>query len=497
MNVIHRPGKARPILIAVLVLAGLLFLWIAAEVYFAVTAKPAVDTDYATQIEELAASVQGDGENQWSAYQSIVADHTAMLQAIEMELAASDEYDGSTFDPSVVYDFAWWRKDIDDIDPGPFEPDADEELRRLGAARAAYTASLTGEGWSELSTLIRAMRVADAVVVRPYPRDTMLVETLMPELGDTRRLAQSLRARLFLAAAREDWPEYVETFADGLWLADRVWADPVLISGLVGLASRAILIEGVRDDVIAGRLPAEALVGVADALDSASAMHAGHSLAGELLWGLDAVQHMHDQRGRLMVARLSLLQWTEEEGPPILNMASIVMARREATERAFREVFAGAIEAAGKTPAARRAAATPFVFPTPSWNQPMLDMMLPAIGMATRAFDVAALDVLGLRVIVAIELHRAQRGVLPASLDELVPTYLDALPADPWAADAALVYGLDGSRLGYRLYSVGHDAADDGGVRPPPGRWGPADRDALNGDAPGTDYVLTRETTGE
>ena len=63
-------------------------------------------------------------------------------------------------------------------------------------------------------------------------------------------------------------------------------------------------------------------------------------------------------------------------------------------------------------------------------------------------------------VALAVRLYQLQQGKLPARLEELVPTYLPALPAD----------ALCGAPLGYisqgpapRLYSTGLDRADNGG----------------------------------
>jgi len=61
----------------------------------------------------------------------------------------------------------------------------------------------------------------------------------------------------------------------------------------------------------------------------------------------------------------------------------------------------------------------------------------------------------------AIRLYQIDHaGALPASLDELVPNYLAALPADPYAAIARpFGYRIDPKPL---LYSVGKDGKDDG-----------------------------------
>jgi hypothetical protein len=61
----------------------------------------------------------------------------------------------------------------------------------------------------------------------------------------------------------------------------------------------------------------------------------------------------------------------------------------------------------------------------------------------------------------AIERYRLAQGRLPQTLGELVPTYLNAVPADPFDGQA-LRYSLLGQ--GYVVYSIGEDGSDDGGT---------------------------------
>jgi hypothetical protein len=61
---------------------------------------------------------------------------------------------------------------------------------------------------------------------------------------------------------------------------------------------------------------------------------------------------------------------------------------------------------------------------------------------------------------VALEQFRAARLQYPADLSELTPTYLDAVPADPFDGQP-LRYRKQGA--GYILYSIGPDLKDDSG----------------------------------
>ncbi len=83
----------------------------------------------------------------------------------------------------------------------------------------------------------------------------------------------------------------------------------------------------------------------------------------------------------------------------------------------------------------------------------------------------------------AIRLFELDHGRRPESLDELVPSYLERVPADPFAAE--------GHVLGYRpdaapvvLYSVGNDGRDDGG------RFATKKNGAINWDVEDIVYFL-------
>jgi hypothetical protein len=61
----------------------------------------------------------------------------------------------------------------------------------------------------------------------------------------------------------------------------------------------------------------------------------------------------------------------------------------------------------------------------------------------------------------ALRAYQADHGSYPASLSQLVPSYLHSLPSDPFAVSGPLRYRKTGSK--YVLYSVGPDGVDDGG----------------------------------
>ncbi len=92
----------------------------------------------------------------------------------------------------------------------------------------------------------------------------------------------------------------------------------------------------------------------------------------------------------------------------------------------------------------------------------MAGMLLPALSKATdkanRAQATAGLAV----VACALERHRLAHGTFPAALAELVPAYLPAVPTD-WMGGQPLHYERTDNGW-FRLWSIGGNGKDDGGV---------------------------------
>jgi hypothetical protein len=65
----------------------------------------------------------------------------------------------------------------------------------------------------------------------------------------------------------------------------------------------------------------------------------------------------------------------------------------------------------------------------------------------------------------AVQRYRLAEGTLPESLAELVPTYLDTVPKDPFDGDDMRYEKL---AAGFVVYSIGEDLSDDGGKEEPP-----------------------------
>ncbi len=76
---------------------------------------------------------------------------------------------------------------------------------------------------------------------------------------------------------------------------------------------------------------------------------------------------------------------------------------------------------------------------------------------------------------IAVERYQLAEGLLPQSLDNLVPAYIEAVPADPYDG-RPLKYHIQ--ETGYVVYSIGEDSSDDGGNERGKGERGPKGKPA-------------------
>jgi len=89
----------------------------------------------------------------------------------------------------------------------------------------------------------------------------------------------------------------------------------------------------------------------------------------------------------------------------------------------------------------------------------------------------------------ALQAYHQEKRTYPASLAELVPGYLHAIPNDPFAANKPLCYKRTGAD--FLLYSIGPDGKDDGGVTSNSGAAGakPGDFERMLSNASRGDIV--------
>ena len=224
------------------------------------------------------------------------------------------------------------------------------------------------------------------------------------------------------------------------------------------------------------------------------------ALEGEHLSALDMIQWTHTDNGRgngrLILTEVDYLRNFPHPGrrrPKIVNIAALAYPSKAETTALADEYFNGLAEYAGLTRSERRLSSfQPDAFLQQIPKRFKVSQFLPRLGRMLLKRDQSDLDRAGTRLLLAIELHRAQTGAHPAALTDLVPSILSGIPADPFASDGRFIYtrvdpAADLFGRSYLLYSVGFDGSDDGGLVLDDELY-----QALTAGHPGTDYVFNQ-----
>jgi hypothetical protein len=98
-------------------------------------------------------------------------------------------------------------------------------------------------------------------------------------------------------------------------------------------------------------------------------------------------------------------------------------------------------------------------------------VIMPSMGKILEKKCIISCNASAVHLLAAIRVYQKETGSLPKSLDDLTPTYIDAIPSDPF----------DGKPFRYNaekgfIYSVGKDGVDSGGSTNMPAGCEPKDR---------------------
>lgn len=381
-----------------------------------------------------------------------------------------------------------------DIGPGDeaYE-DALEHLRRAqpaierlheAASRPSLGAPLTDATDPRLVEIYRE-RWPDRPMPEQAPSENPpLVTTLLPWLGELRESARLLSFDAQVAAREGDAERVVRDLGTLLGIARQAADHPALISQLLGVAIHGLAL----------RTCGEVVQREPELLDDAQLRDLAHQLAGfmggdirfdfsgERLYFADMIQRIYSDDGKgdghiTAQGLRDLVTLFQEDMPaptvlstPLGPLAGAVVAGRAEMTRAFDEYFTllerdaqlrmweydrrSGVEAAIedlKSDPLRRARYMPIV------------VLMPALGHAAKTAEGANQLTDATLAGLALELYRREHGEYPASLDELVPAFLPAVPPDRFTGEP-LHYAVVEGRP--RLWSVGADRDDDGGVAP-------------------------------
>jgi hypothetical protein len=298
------------------------------------------------------------------------------------------------------------------------------------------------------------------------------IDMLLPEMQSMRQAGRLLSLAARREAADGNAADAIRDIVRIQKMGRHAASEPILISALVGLALDRIALSTLADVLPQLRkadLPLLDSAEVADLVGSAPSI-AKH-FYGEEAFGLSVFADLAD--GRMDVRNLSGLLANGSPSPSNGPLARLFFAPLSSL---FRSFFVSDDVAAYRSNMKQyqMLAANPPAWPELKKRADQIekDMTTKNQGLITSLMTPALTAVLRSRVqslaqheaataLVAATRQRLAAGGLPATLDELVPGQLPAVPRDPFATDTPLL--LRRTDSDWTVYSVGPDGEDDGG----------------------------------
>lgn len=495
--------RRRHILLAFLALASLFVTFAAFEITWAMTAKSDRTFDYGAKASELVAARQlGDSTdptqpNRWPDF----------IAAVRAFYVAFDKVQLGGTQPPTYPTSAAWPADFDALRACTAASD-------VVASSEATIALIAADPTADFGPRLDALAAAN-FFVRPLGGSAQpLIATLLPELGESRLLFRH-ELLMLQRAYRAREPRAVQAHLQrGLLIARVLGRQGFLIDQAVSDA----LLHTTFDELsalIIERPPNAAMI---DAMQAAlSAQFPGFEVPrcfadAEKLTMLDTIQRGFDSsgygRGRLIVSDFSnnaFLGQAATIGLPLFpgnsrlqNLLWFRFASRAQTEAKVEEYHSLINTHITAAPGTRKNLPNTDAFiQNLSPRFVVIHFLAPAVGSAIAKSNVSIAQLRALRIILAIERYRLTRNQPPGSLAELVPEFLEALPADTMSDSPFLYKRLaspDTHGRSYILYLPGLDEIDNGGVETLLPAAATATTPAIAGTPPNQPYISVLNT---
>jgi hypothetical protein len=278
--------------------------------------------------------------------------------------------------------------------------------------------------------------------------------TPLPYFAKDRQLARQLMLEEQVKAGQGDWSGAVSSGLDAIDLGTQLPRDGGIIGMLVGIACEAI-----------GR---KQLWSYSDHLSALEARAAARRLEGIRSHQVSFAETMQEEKWSGQAGLLEVMHqsnWRNHVAALIGTQADDIVTRRMEVQLTFtsdKTIMADYTRAIDQSiqRARRPYMSHPPPLPTPA--DPLVPYLVDEdAGTRLRDADSRAQNALLLTTF-ALHAYRLEHGAYPATLASLVPGYLTAVPADPFAVSGPIRYRPSGSR--YVLYSIGPDGKDDGGM---------------------------------
>jgi hypothetical protein len=292
-----------------------------------------------------------------------------------------------------------------------------------------------------------------------YPVDfSMGMRALCPYLSPIRTGAQLLNLQAILHTENMQPELAVRSTTSIFGLARSLSKEPMLISQLVRIACQALGVSCLERVLNRTELTDGQLFQLGRMVTNAQDLSAmNRAFAGERCFGIEFCREP-TTRG------LQLVGEPTPSAPLMVLYRAVGLSDKDAV--LYLDLMDGYIKAS-KLPLHQRRDAADAVedkFSKISKIHFLVRIFMPAMSRPT-VLDARAIA--GLRtaqVAIAIQRYRLTAGELPDNLTDLLPTYLDSVPKDPFDGEDMRYKKLD---TGFVVYSIGDDRKDDGGKERP------------------------------
>jgi len=314
---------------------------------------------------------------------------------------------------------------------------------------------------------LELLRKAGALERSRYPIDLAKgYATLMPHLSDLRGTVRLLCLEAILSAERDEQESAVQALVSAFGVANSEASTPVLISQMVRQGGQSMALSALERLVNRTTLDEAHLtrlrVVIAAAYDP-NAMARG--IAGERCMGIEVLR---DPRA----TGLGIAPVTATEGPSLLQLRAaqavglvdrLLVRYIDHVDHclaAMRLPPAERLEVIGELERKHRQMVE---------EHPKLTHFMPTMARFMRNDLLHMTKIQVAAVALAVERYRLANNRLPEQLADLVPQFLETVPADPYDGQALRYKRLD---PGFVVYSIGTDGTDDDGTERPPRQRG-------------------------
>jgi hypothetical protein len=411
------------------------------------------------------------------AYRQLAAEMagTKPTEPVAVPQSKKSVQDG-TFPPDAAEIVADFEQLFIEIEKGWVDPsamDVEDILKKDSRLWTESEWALAAQFVADRQDLVRQIRAMAARGGPAYVLDFSQGYAMdLQHLGKLRAGARLLRLDAIIKASEGNYVEAVEDVIAGMQLGDVLAPEPVLISQLVRIASYNIMYDTVQESFHVADMSPELIEKLFDHIDQADNRHAfAQGIAGERTIGMQLLSDIRS--GKESPTELGFTPFPDTStigqfakpvidriyagpvGEPMLNMieskyTEIVSRTATAVELPYYEAL----------PELNRIEHESEMLPrryAPIW-------MLPGAGAVaglplSQARHEAKLDLMQMGLV--LEQYQADHGSYPDTLDAIEPRLGGSLPVDPFSGEQ---YHYRPTGDSFRLYSVGRNLTDDGGI---------------------------------